>query len=199
MNNIMEPKTNFQVACQIFGSHAVGILLCLIISFCLLGLGSIIPLQIFTGIMSVIIYFFIISGPTWKLGNGDLNRVKFGRIKEDKLRGLKAGLIASVPIFIMNLLLILAKAELFPNFYVAYKLLNSHLFNIIGFIDGTFLGVKNTAYLQYVSWASIIVTCVLSTIITPLFCHINYMLGYKDIILSDRIIYKKQKKEEKES
>lgn len=192
-------KTNFQAARQVFGVHIVGVLLCLITSFCMLAFGNILVLQIIMGLISVLIYFFIISGPTWKLGNGDLNKVKYKKMEEDKLRGLKIGLIASIPIFVMNLLLLLAKAELFPNFYVAYKLLNSPLFNILGIIDGTFLGVENTAYLSYVSWGSIIAECILTSVITPLFCHINYTLGYKDIILSDKIIYKNQKNEKKKS
>ena len=38
-----------------------------------------------------------IYGVSWMFGNKDSNKVHFGRIKEDKLRGAKIGLIATIP------------------------------------------------------------------------------------------------------
>lgn len=185
-------KSTLRVALSWLGSHVMGVVLALIIN---LSLGSLIDnlaLQIIVGIFSFFIYFMLMGGAAWQLGNQDRNRVKYRRREEDLLRGLKVGCLASIPLFLFGIALLLAKAELLPNFYVIYKLCNGYLLPFINLIDGTAFGVL-AAYLTRVSWGAIVgVVCL--NLVPAVICGVHYILGYKEIILMDNIIYKKKKK-----
>lgn len=121
-----------------------------------------------------------------------MNKVKFKRREQDLLRGFKIGMVASVPMFVLAIGLLLAKAELLPNFYIIYKLVNGEMLAFIGLIDGAFRGVQS-AYLTMVSWPQVIGVCLLN-FIPPVIWEVYYLLGYKDIVIAEKVIYKNQKK-----
>ena len=61
---------------------------------------------------------------------------------------------------------------------------------IINIIDGTFKGIS-TAYLTQVSWGAIIGVSLLS-FFPMIVSGVNYILGYKDIMIMDKLMYKKK-------
>lgn len=193
----MKQKSNLKLAWGLFGTHVGGVILCAIVTFALITFVEARPLQVLTGCLSILIYAMLIFGSTWKMGYDDLNRVKFNRRQEDKIRGLKIGLLTTVPMFVLAIALLLAKAELLPNFYIIYKVVNAHTLVFIDLIDHTFDGVQS-AYLPNVSWGQIIAVCSL-TLITPIVSEIGYLLGYKEIMVMDKIMYKKQGEKKKSS
>ncbi len=123
----------------------------------------------------------------WTLGANDNNKVKFGRAKEDKLKGLKIGLISSVPSFLLFVLAVFARVGALPQvFFSIYKLLNFHLFSINNMIFGA-----TTTLSQIPFWSFAV--ALLPLFILPLICTVAYILGYKDISLIDKFVYKNKK------
>lgn len=187
----MKDKSSIKIAINWFGSHILGVIVGLLLSFSFVNLMENTVLYAVIGILSVFSYMAITGAGGWKLGQDDLNKVKFNRRKEDIFRGFKIGFIECIPLIILSIALILSKAELLPNFYVIYKILNGHMLIIINLIDGTFKGVT-TAYLTEVSWGAIIGICSLS-FFPMVVSGVNYILGYKDIMIMDKLMYKNKK------
>lgn len=185
-------KSTLRIAFSWFGYHAMGVLVCLIM---FLSIGALLDhpaWQLLAATLGLLVYLMLFGAPAWQLGNQDHNRVKFGRREEDLLRGVKIAAITSIPMFLLGIALILAKAELLPNFYPIYKLLNGNVLAFINLIDGTMLEKVQSAYLTEVSWGAII-GAVCFNFIPMLVGGIHYVLGYKDILIMDKIIYKKKK------
>ncbi len=188
----MKEKSVIRIAWGWFGRHVMGVILCFLVSFALTALTNSTLLLVLIGILSLLLYGSIIGSPAWQQGNRDLNKVKFKRREQDLLRGFKIGMVASVPMFVLAIGLLLAKAELLPNFYIIYKLVNGEMLAFIGLIDGAFRGVQS-AYLTMVSWPQVIGVCLLN-FIPPVIWEVYYLLGYKDIVIAEKVIYKNQKK-----
>jgi hypothetical protein len=125
----------------------------------------------------------------WTLGTNDNNKVKFGRAKEDKLKGLKIGLICSIPSFLLFVLAVLSRFGILPQaLFSIYKLANFHLFGINNIIFGTDVTI---ALSQIPVWRFAV--AFLPLLILPAICMVAYVLGYKDISLKDKLIYKDKK------
>ncbi len=132
-------------------------------------------------IMMAFIYSFI-----WKEGIKDNNLVKFGHINEDKLKGAKIGFVASIPYAIFVLVLFVLRFITKTDFSVALiELLNSHIYSFIKLVLG------GNAFLD-ISFIRMLGLLLLGLIV-PLISGVSYLIGYKDIALSDKILYKKRK------
>ena len=124
----------------------------------------------------------------WECGNKDSNRVNFGRIKEDKLRGFKIGLAAMLPFFLLFIALIIFALGAYEKFAVIlYKFINCYAFGFLDFIIGDAVYVSDLAFWQY---PLIFITL----FIVPVIAYIAYILGYKDISVIEKIVYKKKDK-----
>lgn len=142
------------------------------------GTGKIIY-SVGTQSIVVIILFAFIYSQLWKKGNKDFQNVKLGRVTEDKLRGLKIGLIASLPQLISFFCLFI------PKFKTAfYKIANYHFFITNDAIIGD---VKLAGDLQITKFLLLF----LPIIVVPVLSTVSYIIGYKDINISEKIIYKK--------
>lgn len=120
----------------------------------------------------------------WAQGDRDKNKVQFGHMQEDKLRGLKIGLMAGIPSYIGYILLLLSKLNvLLPGYFYAYRLLNMPFLPILNRLAGT--DITSTAQ---ISWPAIL-AMLMVVVFVPLVCTIGYALGYKQISLSERFIY----------
>lgn len=142
------------------------------------GTGKIVYTVGTQAIVLIILFAFIYS-QLWKKGNKDFQNVKIGRVSEDKLRGLKIGLIASLPQLISFLCLMI------PNFKTAfYKIANYHFFITNDVIIGD---IKLAADLDFTKYLLLF----LPLLVVPIATTISYIIGYKDISVSEKIIYKK--------
>ena len=134
-------------------------------------------------LMLLMLSFFIISALRDK-GQRDHTNVKYGHMKEDKLIGLKIGLLAAIPAFVAYLVLVFAKITgLLPSYLFLYRYINICFLPIINSVAGT--SVLSTE----ISWLALFVLFLLQLFI-PLVCHAAYTIGYKQIFLSDKIVYK---------
>lgn len=135
----------------------------------------------------VCLVFFIVIVPheLYKLGLSDRNKVLCGHIPEDKLRGFKIGL----PIALFGLatwcVLVLAKLGIFRAGYAIYQFANYHLFGLQQLVFG-----KPEDYTQIPVWALLVALTPVA--LTLLVCWLTYLLGYKDINLYEKLVYKKK-------
>ena len=138
--------------------------------------------HIVSQVFCFIIMFTFIYNILAKQGNKDSNLVNYKSQKEDKLKGLKIGLIAVAPSFVMLLYAAISKKVTIAMF----AFLNSYLYDLISIICG---GAKSFAELQI--WQTLLLFILL--VIIPLVSWGSYLLGYKSISISEKIIYKNKK------
>ena len=171
----------WMLSLKIFGSSLLGTAFCLLTQIFAAflygeGLWGAIVLQLFC----LVLYCPIVYMAAWSLGARDRNYVLYGHMKEDKLRGVKIGLIAIIPYFICALFLILAKAGVFPDFLV--------LFRFIYCPFAVLLRVFLPDYLSDVTYWGILFSA-LTQLVCPITTEIGYWLGYHEISLYQKLIY----------
>ena len=138
-------------------------------------------------IMFIILAVFIVSAMREK-GQRDLTQVKYRGARQDKLCGLKIGVLTIIPAFVAYLVLIFSKLTgLMPWYLFAYRYINICFLPIINSVSAT------AALSSEISWVALLVILLLHLYI-PLVCHVSYTMGYKQIFLADKLMYKKSPK-----
>ncbi len=130
----------------------------------------------------------------WDRGNKDLNFVKIGKASEDKLKGLKIGLVAAVPSFVMYAILIIGKFSFLKNMASSvYYLMNVIFFPIYKLI---FEGTGGNAMSVNVTNSDLglwqLVLIFVTLFVMPAIAFAGYYLGYKDVAVSEKLLYKKK-------
>ena len=119
----------------------------------------------------------------WGKGDRDKNTVNFGHMEEDKLRGLKVGLMAAIPSGVAYLILLICRLLHTGTVYFAcYRFFNTPFMPIYNRLTQ---GVET---IGDVSWAAMLVFFFFLAVV-PLICHVSYMLGYTQISISEKLIY----------
>lgn len=140
-----------------------------------------------SGIISLVFVVGTTYSPIWEEGNKDINRVNMGIKKENKFMGLWAGLIASIPSLAVYVTLWLSHLKILSTeFLSVFRFFNSHFYGFISFVYGN---ATNTAELSVSKLLLLSVTVWL----LPLVSSIAYFVGYKDIRISEKLIYVKKK------
>lgn len=122
----------------------------------------------------------------WNIGNKDSNAVRFQKMEADRLRGIKIGGMVAIPSFILYLILCLCRfGVLKPNFLSIFRVLNSHLYGVIYLIYGKVALASQLAFWQMLL---LFVTVLFPFAVTA----IGYRLGYRDVSLFDKTVYKKK-------
>ena len=137
----------------------------------------------FTGEVSAIFYK-VAPGEIYKPGD------RIGQVKLDKLKGFKVGLIANIPFFALFVFFVACGLGLSPNLRVTlYGYLNCFIQPLIYLISGCSneITVSQLNALQYV-------LLFLVQFIVPIVCGVAYMIGFKEINLSEKIMYQKKEK-----
>lgn len=133
--------------------------------------------------ISLILFIIIVPHTLYKQGKSDANAVSCSRLKEDKLRGLKAGIVTAAVNLASWICLLLAKLGVFASGLQIYNLANYHLYGYQKLIFGNITKVAD------ISWTGIILAF-LPVVLTLGVCAVTYLLGYKDINLYEKAIYK---------
>lgn len=140
---------------------------------------------IVTQIICVIITISFLYKPLWSLGVRDSNSVKFKHIKEDKLKGFKIGLVASVPSLLFYIFFIFCGNSIAPNMpTVIYTWLNCHVFSLLTLIFDSFPTAGTLGVFQYL-------LLFILQFATPIFAAVCYLLGYKNIDIAEKVVYEK--------
>lgn len=187
-------KPLWKYARSIFGSHVAAVIMAMILVVSILPISENMIFQVCCGVFILLIYWALVSGAAWKLGNDDLNRVHFGRMEKNLWRGVQAGLMASIPMFVLDLLLILFTVfdcgVLSQWGLVVYRVLNMHYLVFLNLVTGT-----DATLLDLPLWKALVVS--LMSLITVVCTTGGYLLGYKDIVLMDKLMYKNRKEKRK--
>ena len=148
--------------------------------------GALTFLQIVSQITGLGLLISFIYPMFWDIGNKESNAVKFGRISEDKLCGLKAGLVAIIPVSVALIFIIATKNTICSELSVTlFKFINSTYYGITDMLTGHVSLFKNATV------SSLIIVLVLQLII-PVIAQVGYTLGYKDFSVKERLVYKEK-------
>lgn len=132
-------------------------------------------------ILTVFIYSFL-----WKVGTKDNNLARFGHITADKFRGFKIGLVACIPYAVFVLALFVLRFIARTNVSTALiEFLNSHIYSFTSLVLG------ENAFLD-ISFIRLFGLLLLGLIV-PIISGISYLIGFKDIAIGEKILYKKKK------
>ncbi|MBQ6825035.1 MAG: hypothetical protein IJP34_00045 [Clostridia bacterium] len=138
-------------------------------------------------LLCIILSASIIYPEIWHFGFKNLNAVSFKREKEDKLKGLKIGLIAIIPAVVFLVFIFITKNNLLKGFPIAYyRLANAFSYGFSQLICGDKIMANELNILQYLGLLSL-------QLIIPIITTIAYLLGYKNISIGEKLIYKKNK------
>lgn len=140
---------------------------------------------VISSIFTLLIYGIFPYNMLWNLGSHDENYVQLGRLQKDIYFGLKVGLVASIPAMILYLLLILGKLGAFPSVILKWhRLINTPF---IPYIDAVEMGAKTATELSVGSLLAVGATL----LFVPILCCLGYYLGYRQISIRERMVYKK--------
>ncbi len=133
--------------------------------------------------LCTIILISFIYPKFWQMGTKDSNLVHFKHQREDKLKGLKIGLLSAIP----GIILLIVFMFFIPTVNSAlYKILCSGLYVFIELILGSSKTFADLSILQFIG-------LLLLKAIVPLTAFGAYLLGYKNISLHEKLVYKKNK------
>lgn len=142
--------------------------------------------SVISQIFSLVLISGVLYGTVWDKANKDISAVKFERISENKWRGLIMGSIAAIPSIILFILLVLSKLEILkPQFLSTYRLFNAHFHGLLTWIYSDAVTAADLSALQ-------VTACGLLVLYVPVLCGVAYILGYKDIKIFEKIVYKKK-------
>ncbi len=135
-----------------------------------------------TQLLSLMMIIAFASNGAYKQGFKDNNLVKIGHTSKDVLKGFKIGLIANAP-FILLFAFAVVKASVLRK--VLYAFLNPHFYAIIMAITG------DSEMLSQIGTPRFVLLGLLLAIV-PAISGIAYILGFKEINLAEKLVYKKE-------
>lgn len=141
-------------------------------------------------IVSQVFCFLLLCGfiypEIWHNGTTNSNLVRFKHKKEDKFKGFKIGALAAIPNYLVLIFLVTAKLGALPNFPMAlYKFLNSSVYSFIELILGGAVTVSELSVLRFM-------LLFLLPLIIPVIAGVSYILGYNNISVGEKLVYKKK-------
>lgn len=141
--------------------------------------------DVISQVCMLLLFIGLVYSSTWHMGDRDRNRVGFGRMERDNLRGLKAGLLASIPACLAYLGLFVCKLSgVWPGYAQTYRYVNIVFLPIYNAIVPT-----SVRTMEAFGWGQIALL-VLPLLVLPLFAYIGYALGYKQLSIAEKLIYK---------
>lgn len=133
-------------------------------------MGETTLMYVLTTTISTLLYTWLCYLESWRTGERDHNLVKYGHIPENKRKGLIAGLICTVPGFILAVLIQTPiDADILKT---VYKWIYIHLCYVVNILE-------DKSRLIYF----------LPIVISPVTAALGYLLGYKGIRVWDKIVY----------
>lgn len=141
-----------------------------------------------TQVMCLILLITFIHATVWEMGIKDNNMVRIGHKKEDKLKGVKIGLISIIPFVIFWIVLVILKNGAWKGMPLSIiNLTSSQFYSFIQFIIGNSKNLGDLSVLKLLGILGL-------QLIIPLISGISYYLGYKDISIGEKLMYKKKEK-----
>lgn len=182
MTNMVKDKKNIgSLALSVLKFELMGKFFAVAITISVLGIASAIHKSgfVFNQILVCLAYFPSFYGVLWKAGS----RSDVVDSRDDKWKGLKVGLLASVPYFLSTLALVIIKVLQADISILWYRILNVQYLSIFNTL------FPSTNNLSEIGWMSILI-CFALQLILPLVTQISYTLGRHHFSVSEHIMYK---------
>lgn len=181
-------NTMFQFAFKIFFVHIVNIIVMLVVGMLLQSIGDL-GLVISGTTMSAIItiicmalYLVMIYLEGWRRGERDHNQVLFKHMEYNKFRGLIAGALSQIPGIVC------AVAILFPSVDFTIERLGRYFYMNFNYM---FVALDSMSAAGTVSAFVYHLCYFIPALIAPIVVGIAYHLGYRQIRVLDRLMWKK--------
>lgn len=172
-------QTTWKLALSTFTSAVVSDIMAIILVFSLGILAGKAGdwILVIVLLLNVIIYAILLYNKPWEEGFRDPSRVKYKRMKKFMYKGLVAGLIADIPYALIFLLMVITK---YANWY-------GGVFHVLYlFVNMQFNYLITMKVFVNMPWL-----CVIFLLPMPLITHLAYVLGYKQISIGFKLMYKK--------
>ncbi|MEE1002607.1 MAG: hypothetical protein U0L17_02555 [Acutalibacteraceae bacterium] len=154
-------------------------------SFCITSSGSHL-IRIFLQAACIIVMIAFVYPVCHKVGDLDAPLVNVGHRKYSPLKGLYAGLVATLPCLLSGIFLLISKfTGLFASFVNYYKIINSIFFPFLYSI----MPVDYT--ISELPISSVIFSFLILAVI-PIVCMFAYILGLERFSFSEKLLYKKK-------
>ncbi len=133
-------------------------------------------------IIALVVWGALIYIVNWNVGNADADKNELGDAPLDKLRGLKAGLVAVIPFAVTYLILVAARLTNAFSWSVSlFKIFNYNCFAFNNMIITNGLGSISVSEL---------ICLALVLVPLPFFAAFGYSMGVRHTILKEKIVYK---------
>ena len=151
-----------------------------------LGEDMLMASHIISQIISLVLFVALLAKTPNTQGRSDRNAVNCGRMKQNLLRGFIAGLFPAGISFIAWICLLLEKFGVFAGGVSVYRYVNYAFFGYQTLIFG-----GTTKVVAPSLDITAILLALVPTAVILIVCSIAYVLGYKDISLYEKAVYKK--------
>ena len=155
-----------------------------------LSIGGSIAYAVITQFICLAVLAAFIYSQLSKLGKTDNTDVSYKGYAEDKLKGLKIGIITAAPFILFYLVHVVFALGVKPDFTMAYyRIVNYIYFPVLNFVIGNAdVTVGDLKVYEFI-------LAFLPLLFVPVVSHFSYIIGYKKIEFFDKLIYKDSKKE----
>ncbi len=183
----MKKKSMLRLVLGSYGNMALATVLCLIVTVSV----AVFPIpKLLLGLLMLLLvlplYTALLYSPVWTEGDRNRNMVQFGHLEKDIYRGVKIGAFLIIPYAIEDVFLTLSWAKVIPNIFPIYKLLNAHIWPILEWVNPLGDGIVNASDMSLIG----LIICWLLALYPMLVTTVAYILGYKGISISEKLIYK---------
>ncbi len=180
----MNKVTSFRLGIRIFLSMLLAGATGILLSFLLIGIVDAKWAQILVQTIILLIYYSVIYSTAWKDGYTEMNRVQCGFSTFDPFKGLKAGLFAIIPSYLLWGLMV-ALSMFHVNFDGIYRIINFFAIYVINAFMDPNLAVQDIPFIKL-----LLSTCFIAFI--PLLTFLAYFLGYKRFSFMELFVFKKK-------
>lgn len=147
---------------------------------------------ILSQVCMLLIYISLLYSCVWTRGDKDRNLVQFGHAAADPYKGFRVGLYAMIPSAAAYVVLLLSKCGLLlPDFVKYYRYCHLAFFPLyLALVPNSIVLTADLSWLRLLGLLGLVA-------LLPLITGGAYLLGYHQVSLSERLIYKNPQKKRK--
>ena len=179
----MLKETTLKLGRSLLFNYFIGDLISLILVLAIASVSKSSIMNVVVTIVCTAIVLVMIYNAAWDEGFRDPNRVNYNHMKKCPLKGLYAGLFADIPLIFMYLAVAFTNlAQWHYHVSVAvFELANMYLFYL-------FQALRSNPYILFIFCIPV-----------PAVAAAGYLIGYKRISISNRILFKGKAPESKKT
>lgn len=197
----------WRLALQTFFNLLISTIICIVVVLALSYLMESLWGKIVVEAVCLLITLPILYSYMWGQGDRDANFVQFGRMKKDVWKGLRAGLIGTIPTWLTLIPLALSMVRIIPfDFMPIYRLLNAPIWGFVNLMHGSGGAIPHAAVeaqeatdtmpaieampaTDGLGWGIFVILCLLPLLYVAA-CTVGYYLGTRRFSVMNKLVYK---------